>query len=470
MKYKNIVEAKFINRPNRFIANVEIDGKVETVHVKNTGRCKELLTSGATVYLEKASEKPNKEKIARKTNYDLVAVIKERENLPPILINMDSQAPNIAAANWIKENISNLGEESKDYTLRTEVMYGNSRFDLCVEHFIKDGETEKTFIEVKGVTLENNGVVLFPDAPTQRGIKHIKELEKCVKDGHKAYILFVVQMKGATEFRPNEQTHKDFADALRHAVKSGVKIIARDCVVTPDTMQIDKKVDVLLYKNILLDLDDTIFDFKKAEHQALIETLSNYSVDANDDVVQRYSEINVSQWKLLEKGEITRAELKWRRFKLLFDELGKECPAEEVAEYYTDRLSRGSFLLEGALEVLESLYKKYNLYIVSNGFAKTQHGRIASGNIKRFFKGIFISQEIGADKPSLEFFNAVFSQIPDFDKNKTIIVGDSLSSDIKGGKNAGITTVWINRQKSTVPEELLPDFEINDISELIKIL
>ena len=225
-----------------------------------------------------------------------------------------------------------------------------------------------------------------------------------------------------------------------------------------------------LYKNILLDLDDTIFDFKKAEHQALIETLSNYSVDANDDVVQRYSEINVSQWKLLEKGEITRAELKWRRFKLLFDELGKECPAEEVAEYYTDRLSRGSFLLEGALEVLERLYKKYNLYIVSNGFAKTQHGRIASGNIKRFFKGIFISQEIGADKPSLEFFNAVFSQIPDFDKNKTIIVGDSLSSDIKGGKNAGITTVWINRQKSTVPEELLPDFEINDISELIKIL
>jgi 2-haloacid dehalogenase len=339
-----------------------------------------------------------------------------------------------------------------------------------VEHFIEDGETEKTFIEVKGVTLENNGVVLFPDAPTQRGIKHIKELEKCVKDGHKAYILFVVQMKGATEFRPNEQTHKDFADALRHAVKSGVKIIARDCVVTPDTMQIDKKVDVLLYKNILLDLDDTIFDFKKAEHQALIETLSNYSVDANDDVVQRYSEINVSQWKLLEKGEITRAELKWRRFKLLFDELGKECPAEEVAEYYTDRLSRGSFLLEGALEVLESLYKKYNLYIVSNGFAKTQHGRIASGNIKRFFKGIFISQEIGADKPSPEFFNAVFSQIPDFDKNKTIIVGDSLSSDIKGGKNAGITTVWINRQKSTVPEELLPDFEINDISELLKIL
>ena len=151
--------------------------------------------------------------------------------MPPILINMDSQAPNIAAANWIKENISNLGEESKDYTLRTEVMYGNSRFDLCVEHFIEDGETEKTFIEVKGVTLENNGVVLFPDAPTQRGIKHIKELEKCVKDGHKAYILFVVQMKGATEFRPNEQTHKEFADALRHAVKSGVKIIARDCVM-----------------------------------------------------------------------------------------------------------------------------------------------------------------------------------------------------------------------------------------------
>ena len=239
MKYKNIVQGKFINRPNRFIANVEIDGEVETVHVKNTGRCKELLVSGATVYLEKVSES------SRKTKYDLVAVIKERKNEKPLLINMDSQAPNAAAAEWIKGIVSKL-DDSTEYAVRTEVKYGNSRFDLCVEHSVTGGQTEKTFIEVKGVTLEENGVALFPDAPTERGIKHIRELEKCVKEGNEAYILFVIQMKGMTEFRPNEQTHKEFADALRHAAKAGVKIIARDCIVTPDSMEIDEKIEVVI--------------------------------------------------------------------------------------------------------------------------------------------------------------------------------------------------------------------------------
>ena len=238
MKYKNIVQGKFINRPNRFIANVEIDGEVETVHVKNTGRCKELLVSGETVYLEKVSES------SRKTKYDLVAVIKERKNEKPLLINMDSQAPNAAAAEWIKGIVSKL-DDSTEYAVRTEVKYGNSRFDLCVEHSVA-GETKKTFIEVKGVTLEENGVALFPDAPTERGIKHIRELEKCVKEGNEAYILFVIQMKGMTEFRPNEQTHKEFADALRHAAKAGVKIIARDCIVTPDSMEIDEKIKVVI--------------------------------------------------------------------------------------------------------------------------------------------------------------------------------------------------------------------------------
>jgi len=238
MKYKNIVQGKFINRPNRFIANVEIDGEVETVHVKNTGRCKELLVSGATVYLEKVSES------SRKTKYDLVAVIKERKNEKPLLINMDSQAPNAAAAEWIKGIVSKL-DDSTEYAVRTEVKYGNSRFDLCVEHSVA-GETKKTFIEVKGVTLEENGVALFPDAPTERGIKHIRELEKCVKEGNEAYILFVIQMKGMTEFRPNERTHKEFADALRNAAKAGVKIIARDCIVTPDSMEIDEKIEVVI--------------------------------------------------------------------------------------------------------------------------------------------------------------------------------------------------------------------------------
>jgi len=239
MNYKNIVQGKFISRPNRFIANVEIDGEVETVHVKNTGRCKELLVTGATVYLERASES------SRKTKYDLVAVIKEKDDGMPILINMDSQAPNAAAAEWIKGIVSKLND-STEYSVRTEVKYGNSRIDLCVEHSVTGAQTEKTFIEVKGVTLEENGIALFPDAPTERGIKHIRELEKCVKEGNEAYILFVIQMKGMTEFRPNEQTHKEFADALRHAAKAGVKIIARDCIVTPDSMEIDEKIEVVI--------------------------------------------------------------------------------------------------------------------------------------------------------------------------------------------------------------------------------
>lgn len=239
MKYKNIIKGKFISRPNRFIAKVEISGEIETVHVKNTGRCRELLLPGATVYLEKASES------SRKTKYDLIAVIKKRNNAEPLLINMDSQAPNIAAAQWLREIVSSMGETSKEYIVRTEVKYGNSRFDLCVEHSVA-GETKKTFIEVKGVTLEENGVALFPDAPTERGIKHIRELEKCVKEGNEAYILFVIQMKGMTEFRPNEQTHKEFADALHHAAKAGVKIIARDCIVTPDSMEIDEKIEVVI--------------------------------------------------------------------------------------------------------------------------------------------------------------------------------------------------------------------------------
>lgn len=239
MNYQNIFKGKFISRPNRFIAEVEIDGVIETVHVKNTGRCKELLLPGATVYLEKASES------SRKTKYDLIAVIKERKKAEPLLINMDSQAPNIAAARWLREIVSSL-EDEKKYVVRTEVKYGNSRFDLCVEHLEDNEEVKKTFIEVKGVTLEENGVALFPDAPTERGIKHIRELEKCVKEGNEAYILFVIQMKGMTEFRPNEQTHKEFADALRHAAKAGVKIIARDCIVTPDSMQIDEKIEVVI--------------------------------------------------------------------------------------------------------------------------------------------------------------------------------------------------------------------------------
>ena len=181
MKYNKIVRGKFISRPNRFIAKVEIDGSTETVHVKNTGRCRELLVPGCTVYL---SESDNPE---RKTKYDLVTVIKDRDDLPSLMINMDSQVANDAAGEWLCR-----GELfSKDAVVRREVKYGNSRFDF----YIEDGE-RKAFLEVKGVTLEFDGTAMFPDAPTERGVKHLGELASCMEDGYEAYVLFVIQMKG----------------------------------------------------------------------------------------------------------------------------------------------------------------------------------------------------------------------------------------------------------------------------------
>ena len=226
MIYKNIVEGKFISRPNRFIANIEVNGKIEICHVKNTGRCKELLTEGATVYLEVSS---NPE---RKTKYDLIAVYKGNN-----LVNMDSQAPNKVAYEFLKE--SDLF--SKDAKIKPEYKYGASRIDIYVE----DGN-RKALIEVKGVTLENNGIASFPDAPTERGIKHINELIKATGDGYEAYILFVIQMKQIKEFTPNYITHKEFGEALQNAQKSGVKILAYDCIVTPEALKIDQKIDVVL--------------------------------------------------------------------------------------------------------------------------------------------------------------------------------------------------------------------------------
>lgn len=225
MKYEKIIEGKFISRPNRFIAYVEIEGKAEIAHVKNTGRCKELLTEGARVFLEVSS---NPE---RKTKYDLVAVYKG-----DILINMDSQAPNKVALEFIKEQFKNA-------KIKPEYTYGNSRIDIYVE---KDGK--KSLIEVKGVTLENNGIAMFPDAPTERGIKHINELIKARDDGYDSYILFVIQMKGIKEFKPNYKTHKEFGEALKGAENAGVKILAYDCTVTPTTLKIDAPVCVNLDK------------------------------------------------------------------------------------------------------------------------------------------------------------------------------------------------------------------------------
>ncbi len=227
MKYDHIISGHFISRPNRFIATVEINGKEETVHVKNTGRCKELLQKGCTVYLSVA-ENP-----ARKTKYDLIGVEKIRAQKPPLMVNMDSQIPNDVAEEWLKKGHL----FSKDAHIRREVRYRNSRFDL----FIEDGD-RKAFMEVKGVTLEKDGVALFPDAPTQRGVKHINELIFCKNEGFDAYILFVVQMKEVHLFRPNRETHPAFAEALKEAQDAGVQILVMDCWVTPNSIEISRPI------------------------------------------------------------------------------------------------------------------------------------------------------------------------------------------------------------------------------------
>lgn len=226
MKYRKITEAKFINRPNRFIANVELNGEAIQVHVKNTGRCRELLIPGVSVILEE-SDNPS-----RKTKYDLVCVKKNNQ-----WVNIDSQLPNKVAAEWIRGG-GLFKEEVQVFTERT---YGNSRFDLYIE-----SERRKAFIEVKGVTLEEDGVARFPDAPTERGIKHLNELVKCMEDGFEAYVLFVIQMKGIYRFEPNWKTHREFGEALLNASENGVKILAYDCLVTDDSMEISNPVPVYL--------------------------------------------------------------------------------------------------------------------------------------------------------------------------------------------------------------------------------
>ena len=208
MKYERIEIGRFIERPNRFIAYVEIAGKKETVHVKNTGRCAELLTPNASVYVQRA-ENPD-----RKTQWDLIGVKKGKR-----MINMDSQIPNKVVEEWIKQG--NLFPDA--IVIRPEKTYRKSRFDLYVE----EGD-RKIFVEVKGVTLEENGIVKFPDAPTERGIKHIEELCEATKEGYEAYIFFVIQMKGVRYFTPNMETQPAFGEALKRAKEQGVHVLAYD--------------------------------------------------------------------------------------------------------------------------------------------------------------------------------------------------------------------------------------------------
>lgn len=226
MKYENISEGRFISRPNRFIAEVEMQDGRKTVHVKNTGRCRELLVPGAAVYLEKSAAP------GRKTDYDLVAVQKDGK-----IVNMDSLAPNRTVHEWIAS-----GKYFKDVTLiKPESFYKDSRFDFYVE-----AGTRKIYIEVKGVTLEKDRTALFPDAPSDRALKHVEELIEAVGKGFEGYVIFVIQMKGPERFMPNREAQPEFADALQRANEAGVHILAYDCSVSADEIELCEPVEVEL--------------------------------------------------------------------------------------------------------------------------------------------------------------------------------------------------------------------------------
>lgn len=285
MNYDHTLTGIFLKRPNRFIAHVLIEDqesgeqKEVVCHVKNTGRCRELLIPGVTVLLQ---FHPESLKAGRKTSYSLIGVYKMQENTP-LLINMDSQAPNKAASEWLlsmsehpflpfhtmaskahppagHELQEGLGYEKQKHApivkkqlnnIKREVTYGNSRFDLAFDYVLfpdrlKVPVIRPAFLEVKGVTLEENKTAMFPDAPTERGVKHLLELVNAHKAGFEAYVLFVIQMKGMKSFSPNKKTHPEFADALKKAEEAGVHVLAYDCVVTESSMNLDSPVPVEL--------------------------------------------------------------------------------------------------------------------------------------------------------------------------------------------------------------------------------
>jgi len=265
LRYEHMLTGIFVSRPNRFIAHVLISkegyGEVEVIcHVKNTGRCRELLIPGVKVLVQ---FHPEAAALGRKTEYSLIGVWKQRERGGPLLINMDSQAPNQAAYEWLQsigensplpfhqteDTLSLFSPVTKD--IRREVTYDQSRFDLAFQAMLPGkqethGEKIPAFMEVKGVTLEENGLAMFPDAPTVRGVKHMEELINAHREGYEAYILFVIQMKEMEAFTPNKKTHPEFAETLKRAKEAGVHILAYDCVVTEDSLSLDMPIPVYL--------------------------------------------------------------------------------------------------------------------------------------------------------------------------------------------------------------------------------
>lgn len=224
MRYDNITQGIFLDRPNRFVADVDINGQVWPCHVKNTGRCRELLRPGVPVYLRESPDP------ARKTRYDLICVKKNGQ-----LVNIDSQIPNHAVAEWLKKGML----FPRDARIWMEKRYGNSRFDIYVE-----AGDRRAYLEVKGVTLEIGGQARFPDAPTERGVKHVRELIQCLQDGYEAYLIFVIQMAGIQGFAPNWATHPEFGQALQDARQAGVKLLAYSCQVQPDEIVLDAPVPI----------------------------------------------------------------------------------------------------------------------------------------------------------------------------------------------------------------------------------
>lgn len=271
MKYDNIKKGRFLERPNRFIAYAEIDGKRERVHVKNTGRCKELLVPDAEIYLEKTTN------TNRSTAYDLVAVNKENR-----IVNMDSNAPNKAVEEWL----SGKGLFQDLTYLRPETVYQNSRFDFYAECGNKE-EIRKVFIEVKGVTLEEGQIVRFPDAPSERAVKHVEELIRAKEEGYEAYLIFVIQMEGVSHFEPNDRTHPAFGEALRRAKKAGVCIRAYECLVTENSMEIAGEVPVVL--STLEQINDPLLAWYDRGHRILPwrEDATGYHVWLSEIMLQQ---------------------------------------------------------------------------------------------------------------------------------------------------------------------------------------
>ena len=229
-----------------------------------------------------------------------------------------------------------------------------------------------------------------------------------------------------------------------------------------------------MIKTVLLDLDDTILDFKMSERVALTKTLNELSIEPTEEIIKKYSKYNISQWKRLELGEISREEVKVNRYKLLFDDIKVDASPQKATAIYEENLAHGHYFVDGEMfmfamkgSVIET--NDYNLYVVSNGAEKVQDGRMKSADINHCFKGIFVSEVVGFEKPNVEFFNKGFSQIENFNADETVIIGDSLSSDIKGGKNAKIKTVWFN-PNGLEYDDIVPDFQISSLDEIKPLL